>query len=442
MNLRSMSLGIESFREPMPTISIEEEAILIEGAAQDLAEAQSTQAEVGRVEDIVDGLEDLAAVADRIEEAAPADVAMVDTAQRLALAGSDIESEEVTPSLEGFVGRRISTEGIKELAAKLWDNLKRFLKKIWDKVESFFYKIFGQIPNLRKSLEDLKKRADGTSGKSIKEAKTELGSEANGVSVNYVAPKKAADLKEGFNVLKPIADYVFDKYHTEVADYGNALADAIEAYEIGKGNAGLTGICDKVAVDLRPCLKALSLNKFNDKRFATNDVKKSPDLFGNKAVFLLGGVKREKYSTDSKEVLSRAEAIRGTRLDVMMSQAKDKDGIDKATVDTFTAADIDELVNQCQSLLDIVEEFKRGKGKAAALKARERLTKASDKLSADGKKADDMTAAEIAYYRSAVNFNSWFTGVANQPSGSLAALILTAIRSTIVICNKSLSNYA
>ena len=144
--MRSLALGIEGFQEPGITVSFEEEAILVEGAANDLADAQQTQAEVGRVEDIVDGLEDLAAVADQIETATPTDVAMVDTAQRLALAGSDVDSEEVTPSLESFVGRTISTEGIKELAWKLWESLKKTLKKIWSKIEGFFY------PSRRKRL--------------------------------------------------------------------------------------------------------------------------------------------------------------------------------------------------------------------------------------------------------------------------------------------------
>ncbi len=442
--MRSLALGIESFQEPGITISFEEEAILVEGAANDLADAQQTQAEVGRVEDIVDGLEDLAAIADQIETATPTDVAMVDTAQRLALAGSDVDSEEVTPSLESFVGRTISTEGIKELAWKLWESLKKTLKKIWSKIEGFFYKVFGTIPNLRKSLESLKKRANEMSSKTMKGTKTELGTEVNALCTNYTAPKKGKEIVDGFKQLNGYLNSAFDKHHKGTAAIGEKLADSFNEYDFEKGEESLRRVVDVMGsgIDLGSVVKLFDLGNYTDRRFAKGDVKKGPDLFGNKSLFLTGCSKiTEILGKKSTAALRDAEFARAYRLDVMVSAVKEKDAVTSATIDTMTVGEVEDFVVAGNELLDLVEEYQRGKAKKEADKARERLETATDKLTANGKKQEDMASADIAYYRSALNFNSWFIGMATQPNASLCSLGLAAIRAGIVACNKSLSNY-
>lgn len=93
-----LSAALESIRDPLPMISMEEEALLVGEAGEDLAQAEAEITEVERVEDLADALEDLAEVADTITEAQPADLAMVETATRAALAGTDVEVEEVIPA--------------------------------------------------------------------------------------------------------------------------------------------------------------------------------------------------------------------------------------------------------------------------------------------------------------------------------------------------------
>ena len=446
MNIRAYALGIESYEDNRTVISMEEEAILVEGAAQDLADAQTTQAEVGRVEDIVDGLEDMAAIADQIETATPGDVAMVDTAQRIALAGSDVDSEEITPSIESYVGRTISTEGIKELASKLWDSLKRALKKVWAKIESFFYKVFGTLPNMRKSLEALKKRAAEQSGKTIKEGKTELGGEVNAVARNWVAPKKGKDLIDGFKTLNGILTYGFNKHHLKTGEVGGALADSLNDYDFDKSDESLGKIIAAISgcIEEKEDTKGFVLsNVTGDKRFTAGDAKKTEDLFGNKAVYQVGGKKFAEALVSSKaSSLKGAELIRAFRLDVMMSADKDKDALTSGSIDTLIVAEVEEIATQCIEVLDLVEEYQRGKAKKEATKARERMETATDKLQAASKKREDMSAADIAYYRSAMNFNSWFLQTATQPNAALCSLALAAVRASVVICNKSLSNYS
>jgi hypothetical protein len=173
----------------MEEISMEEEALLIQESAGDLAEAEAEIEDAQELVDTSDALEDLAMVADGIDEASENEVALVEAGVQLATAGSDLEVEDVAPGLESYVGRRISTEGIKETARAIYDAIVRAVKKFWEKIKAFFRKTVGTLANLKRSAEALRKRADQTQGKTVKEKQTDLGSEANALSVCFKAPK-------------------------------------------------------------------------------------------------------------------------------------------------------------------------------------------------------------------------------------------------------------
>lgn len=74
----------------------------------------------------------------------------------------------------------------------------------------------------------------------------------------------------------------------------------------------------------------------------------------------------------------------------MVSAVKEKDAVTSATIDTMTVGEVEDFVVAGNELLDLVEEYQRGKAKKEADKARERLETANDKLTANGKKQEDM----------------------------------------------------
>ena len=75
----------------MEEISMEEEALLIQESAGDLAEAEAEIEDAQELADTSDALEDLAMVADGIDEASENEVALVEAGVQLATAGSDLE---------------------------------------------------------------------------------------------------------------------------------------------------------------------------------------------------------------------------------------------------------------------------------------------------------------------------------------------------------------
>ena len=123
-------------------LSYEEYAVVQAEAQQDLNDINSTEGEIERAMDTADSLEDLAAVVDTVDEATPTEVALVQVAGDMAVAGTDAISEDVVPVTEAYIGRRIATEGIVEQIKQLWASIKKFVKDMWAKVTTWFNKVF------------------------------------------------------------------------------------------------------------------------------------------------------------------------------------------------------------------------------------------------------------------------------------------------------------
>ena len=164
---RHVNLSLESARfDSTPVLSLEEEQIMMSDAADLASEIGQELNECDRIIEVSDALEDLAVIADEIEQASPVEIALIEKAGDMAVAGTDIEAEEVVPSLESFRGKRIATEGLRDTAALIWKNIQEFLKAVWEKIEKFFYNIIGTIPTIRRRLEALAKKIEATESKS------------------------------------------------------------------------------------------------------------------------------------------------------------------------------------------------------------------------------------------------------------------------------------
>lgn len=433
-----LSVALESNRDPLPMISMEEEALLVGEAGEDLAQAEAEITEVERVEDLADALEDLAEVADTITEAQPADLAMVETATRAALAGTDVEVEEVIPALESFKGTTISTEGLRETARRLWDNIVEMLKKVWEKLEGFFYKLVGTIPRLRKSAEDLKARAEATVGKAAEETKHQLGGEAGTLAVGGKAPKNAAEILASLGVVRQQGDAVFKKYAGTLAKAGEQMASAISDFDIEKANEGLARVCTAAtAVGISEVAKLCNASLTNDPRWRSGEAKMAPALPGGKSIVFVAG-----QLADKSNPLSYADGIRRTYAEVVMTSSKKTDAIRSAEFTTMNTADAIAIADAILGICDVVEEFQRGKGQKDLGKARDKMKEAGAKATAKLEKSrKDQGAMPISYYKSAINFNVAYGRWATSPMGSLASLSLTACRAALVVANKSLSQY-
>lgn len=439
---RILNTSLESFQGTTfnSNISLEEEQVMLDEAAADQAEASQDLVEAERIIEVSDALEDLAVVADGIEEATPAEAALVEIAGDMAVAGTDVSPEEIVPAMESYIGRRISTESIKETAAAIWKSIQDFLKKVWEKVENFFYKIFGTIPALRRRLKDLEKRIDAASGSSLgEEKKIKLTSGLSSLSINGKVVKSGAELKAGMTSLTTAVDYVFATGADDVAKMGEKIAEHISDFEPAQHVKAATALADMF--DTKTGQTRLpGAHDATDSRWTGFDAKMGDALFGNVSLV----VKSPKVD-EAAGLLGRLESIRRTGAELVPTSQKSTTTPSDVEFAALSNSEMTDCLDKVTGILDKLEAYQRGKGAKAIKAARAKLDAASKKATAavekmrTGEDADEKAA--VPYYKSMLNFNVAFARWAQSPSMAMASRSITSIKAVMSVCEKSLSLY-
>lgn len=431
--------------EARPILDEDSNAMLVSASMEAYGELNDMYAEVDRMSDICAGLESLAFVAEQIQEAGKAELGLIDVAGDLAFAGTSISSESLTPSLESEFGGTVSTEGIKTMAQNVWKAIKDFVKKIAKKVNDFFHKIFGTLPRLRKALLKLKERADDMSSKSIEENSTELGEEVNRVAMDYRAPQNAKELKENLEASKDAINFVFDDYTHIVHTRGEKIKDGLKSFDVTKDSteAGLQSALAKVYAfedgskgPLALAKKALKINAVRgDARFESSTDVSMQNLPGNMAIFV------ESAHQAGKGALETARYKRSRMIRVMGSRQKAQDALEDAKFNTMTASEVKAIADVCIDIIDGVEAWERGNLIGKVKKVKADVVKEGDKLDGKLDKADDLSSDLRAYPKSALEFVRSYETWSSEPHTSLTSNGIAAVRASLVICNKCLSNY-
>ena len=235
---RTLSLSLENFhRVSEPTLSLEEEQIVMTDAVELASDINQEFNEANRIVEISDALEDLAVIADQIEAASHTEIALMETAGDMAVAGTDIESDEIVPSLESYRGKRIAAEGFKQTAGQIWKNIQEFLKKIWEKITQFFSNIFLAIPNARHRLNQLTdklKEIDGLTARgTVFEIDTKtggMGSLVSKLSIDGKVPSNDAAFLSALTQVHDFTKFVYGDNITNRNALGVSIADAIEKF--------------------------------------------------------------------------------------------------------------------------------------------------------------------------------------------------------------------
>ena len=423
----------------MEEISMEEEALLIQESAGDLAEAEAEIEDAQELADTSDALEDLAMVADGIDEASENEVALVEAGVQLATAGSDLEVEDVAPALESYVGRRISTEGIKETARAIYDAIIRAVKKFWEKIKAFFRKTVGTLANLRRSAEKLRARAGECHGKTAKEKQIEVGGEINSLSTDYKAPKTGAAIVGLIDSTHKLLDATLDGQNAETAKVGEKLADALNDFDaddataakasLGKavaafdvGNSKLPGSKTQASVDTRyPASAGVNYTVVSD-------------IPGNRILVITKTGK-------SSDPMQGAAMLRGIKAHLANCTDKDKDPVTEATVSVITPGEAEKLADKIIDIVTVIAAFENGKGRKDADKAKERVEKACAKAKERMEKVKADDTATVSAYRAALNLVPTYVHMAGQIPAQMTSVALAASRAAIVVANKSLSQY-
>jgi len=466
-------------------LSLEEEQLMETEAAATAAEVETDLSEAERVEEVSDALEDLAVIADGIDEATPAEINLIENSAAMAVAGTDIEPEEVlgtgtvietpaienddptetpaepatpaapvvpvegetpaepatVPAMESYKGKKIATEAIEAIVKKakqIWEQIQKYLSKIWENIESFFYKMFAVVPGLRKRIKELQTRISETDGQAAAEKEITITTGVSALSVNYAPVKNEAELKKHFGEFSEMAKLSLGSIIDENCKFGEMVAASISKFdpssapaELGALNAKLKGAMGSE--------KYVKGGSGNASRFSGFKAHYSPAMMGNMSL-----VHKTPIGKENLSVLEEADQYRNAGISLVPTSDTTKEGPKEAKIATLSLKSMSDLLKDANDILDTMEEFKRGSRSKKMSAVRKELAAASDKATKamdDAAKGDEAHKNAIPYYRSMLNFNTAYTRWSQSPAVPMFAHSITTIRAVMNVIGKSLAAY-
>ena len=426
----------------------EEDAQAAVEASEDLAEAQQTAAELQSMELRALRLEDAAEIIDSVPEADTAHIALARTVADLATDGDDEATDALANpdgvSVESMRGRKMTTEGFKDGARRIWEAIKAFVKKLWAKIEGFFYKHFGRIPRMRKTLKAASEALEAAEGLPMQDKKIEITTGTSQMVIDNVVAKDFKTYTAALANLSGVVDEVFGRYGTAVKDSGEDLTDAINDFDPDKGIEGLA------LISLAAMMKTVkNINGFTTKRpgpVYTEAVKGDYDTaysgplpanirMGYRATTEAAAQSRSRDSVVAAAMIARSVGIFSLRPE------KPKEAPSSISIPTPSPSDVRNAISECEDMLTSMEGFYRGAAFKKIKENNDKMSKASENLSkrVDKINSDDKNAQMLTYCRQALMFNSsyaqrvmsGFTSVSTVAMGacSFVAAVAHKVRS-------------
>lgn len=432
-------LATESHHSGMgQVLSLEEEQIVTDEANQDLVEVETDLADGERATEVVAGLENIEMIASDITEATPVDIALINTAADMATAGTDIQGEEILPAMESYTGGKISLEAIGESASRIWASVQAILKRIWENIESFFYKLFGTIPSIRKRLSDLEDRVGAARSKTLETKKFTQTTGLVSISVDYTVIKDEAGLLKSLGELVKTAEFVYKDGVDAFAKVGKDVAAVISDFSIE----------DKEKL-VQKAGDILSTNAARITKVPGSSSIGSQGGFERKAGYQLMGNKRIicNIANKSDETSGLGWLDRNRRNRLEWAGAREIDGNVATSVDfaTITTSGASSLIKKLSELLDILEDYNRGKAWKDVKASRDALATASKVATAALDKAKNASEADeraaVPYYRGLLNVNQSYATWVSTPAAQLMSQSIRSINAVTNLISKSLAQY-
>lgn len=431
--------GLESYGYGDLNISCEEADVLNDEAQADLAEASGDLETAERLADVSDAMEDMAAIVDGVDEPTETERNLVEVAGDMAVAGSDVEAEEImVPATESF--GRPGMESIGERARQIWDKVLAMLKKIWEKIEGFFYKIFGSVPSKRRNLKSLRDAVDKASSKSIdKDNKKFKVSSTKGLTVNNQGVKTAAAFQSAVNDSVAAVKWGTEDYSAKLKQAGEKLADAVGDFDADK----VTEFAASVVKSLEILPKIPGAQSETGDRFGGMASVVGSALLGNRSIVL-----RHPKSGDVKGTagshLHTLEMARRTAIMFLATNHKKDEAASDFEFETLSTSQMEKLLDSAETILDQIEQFSRGQRAKDISAARKKIETASTKAStAWDKRMDDKdnkpTEEQRALFKAALGFNLSYANLAKEPIASLIQHGLSVTSTIFALVNKSVS---
>ena len=407
------------------SLPVEESQPLDSMSESEFDNTDSLLNEVDRVQDVREGMVDLASVCASIESATPQNLALIQIATNLALAGTKFAASDMIPSLESSLGLTVSTEKLSDTAKALWAKIIETLKKVLASIADFWKSMITEVGRAKFSNDQLTNRAKGANGKGIKVRDVKLGIERMKLETLNKVPNTGNDvlraLKEGHRQLA----IVLGQYSTNVVITGTEMVAAIGG-EVNPSADYLANI-NKAAetLNFKELKTLLNARPYNDLRFSKDEVSAAPSLPGNKSIFV--------NDHGNGDVSNRYASL------AKSNTAKPNSQGDNYTMDTISIPEILSISKEVDAILSLVIKFNGEQGKKLSTLSKTMLTATEtakgkiDGLIAPPEAERNYTAAA----RSPTAFNRWAQPLQSQ----LSRHMVTVCKAAMTVCEASLKNH-
>ena len=185
------------------------------------------------------------------------------------LTGTDLSTQVATESFNGQ-GRsaqatRVALEAVTDRLNNWWQALKRWLKKMWKKVKDWWNKTFSGAASLKAAAEAMKKRAQGSSSKVIKNEN--VGFSGATLIMNKDGKIIPNDVKVGFKLFADKMDDITLKYPKDVAVAAKKYVDKLADLDLedtktaGKSQEKIKGAFVEFGVSMGTMLAAMGVQE-------------------------------------------------------------------------------------------------------------------------------------------------------------------------------------
>ena len=172
-------------------------------------------------------------VQNRVSEASPTEARLVELIGDMAVAGTDVNPEDVVPSMEAYADGMDTMKKVKENIAKMWAWVKQLIEKIIEKTKLFFKAAFKSSVALDVRLRKLSEEISKADSAKFKGGKIKLTArEAAAIAIGQSVPVSLDKLHAQLGVLEVYKTYFFTAYHAYLVNRMTSLREAVDKFDL------------------------------------------------------------------------------------------------------------------------------------------------------------------------------------------------------------------
>lgn len=258
------------------------------------------------------------------------------------------------------------------------------------------------------------------------------------ISVDYSPIKDESGLLKAVDELTKTAEFIYKDGVETFAKVGKDVADVISDFSIEKKEELVKKTASILATMGGRLTKLPGSSSIGDQSGFTR--KGGFQLMGNQRI-----VSQIAKKSDIEGVLGELDRYRRTRFE--WAGAREKEGTVPASVDfaTISTSGASALIKKMGELLDVLEDYNRGKAWKDVKASREALKAASKKATSELEKIKGSSEAEeraaVSYYRGLLTINQAYAGWTSNPAAQLMSQSIRSINAVTNLIVKSLAQY-